>query len=195
MSLTALAVANAKGKPKPYKLFDGGGLHLLVKPSGRRYWRLNYRFGGKYKTLALGTFPTVSLAAARTKRDEAKQLIAEGIDPAVQRRIDKLTRQGEGGNTFKAIAEEWIEKLEREGGRTVGCKVLRGRGAHGRHVSVCHTGTGNLSARMAREGWAVADRAAPRILNFRSEEGMARFLRKNIWSRSFDDPAAWRRTH
>jgi len=87
MSLTALAVANAKGKPKPYKLFDGGGLHLLVKPSGRRYWRLNYRFGGKYKTLALGTFPTVSLAAARTKRDEAKQLLREGTNRAVQRRL------------------------------------------------------------------------------------------------------------
>jgi len=113
--LTDLAVRNAKPRGKPYKLADSGGLYLLVTAKGHRYWRFDFRYGGKRSTLALGVYPEVSLSEARTKRDEAKQLLREGTNRAVQRRIEKLTRQGEGGNTFKAVAEEWIEKLEREG--------------------------------------------------------------------------------
>jgi len=115
MALTALAVNGAKEKEKPYKLSDSGGLYLLVNPNGSRYWRLNYRFLGKGKTLALGTFPSVSLAEARSKRDKAKKLLVEGIDPSEKRRVDKLTSHIATENTFKAIAEELVGKLEREG--------------------------------------------------------------------------------
>lgn len=113
--LTNIAVKNAKPRSKPYKMSDGQGLYLLVKPNGGRYWRIDYRFADKRKTLALGVYPTVSLAEARAKRDETKRLIAEGKDPAAQRQIEKLTGGAGSGTTFQEIAEEWLAKLEAEG--------------------------------------------------------------------------------
>src|SRR5262249_48545158 len=95
------------------KLSDSGGLHLLIQPNGSKLWRLAYRFGGKQKTLAIGVYPTVTLKHARDKRDEAKRLLADSIDPAMQRRLDRLTAAR--GNTFRAVAEELLVKLEREG--------------------------------------------------------------------------------
>jgi Arm domain-containing DNA-binding protein len=98
---------------RPIKLSDSGGLYLLISPHGSKLWRLAYRFGGKQKTLAIGAYPTSTLKAAREKREEAKRLLANGIDPSAQRRLDKqikLTR-----NTFKAVAEEVLAKLEKEG--------------------------------------------------------------------------------
>ena len=84
MGLTAVAIKAAKGTVKPYKLTDSDGLHLLVLPSGGRYWRMNYRFLGKQKTLALGVWPEVELADARAKRDETRRPLAKGINPAQQ---------------------------------------------------------------------------------------------------------------
>ncbi|ELE6755627.1 DUF4102 domain-containing protein, partial [Salmonella enterica] len=81
MKLNARQVETAKPKDKPYKMADGGGLYLLVKTNGSRYWRLKYRIDGKEKLLALGVYPDVSLADARAKRDEARKGIAGGIDP------------------------------------------------------------------------------------------------------------------
>ena len=86
MALTLFALQNAKPKEKPYKLSDGEGLHLLVQPNGSKWWRFRYQFAGKEKMLSLGTFPEVTLASARTKRNEARSLVAEGIDPSQQRR-------------------------------------------------------------------------------------------------------------
>ncbi len=83
MPLTDKAVKNAKAGDKPVKLFDGGGMFLLVTPAGQRYWRLKYRVNGKEKLLALGVYPDVSLAVARKKRDEAREKLAAGIDPNV----------------------------------------------------------------------------------------------------------------
>ena len=77
-------------KEKPLKLSDGGGLHLLVQPSGRKVWRFRYRFAGRENMLAFGTFPVVSLAEARRKRDEARKLLSDGTDPAVKRRLDRI---------------------------------------------------------------------------------------------------------
>ncbi len=108
MSLTDIRVRNAKPGEKPTKLSDGGGLHLLIQPSGSKLWRLAYRFGGKQKTLAFGVYPKVSLAEARSRRDEAKRLLIRNLDPSAQRRIDN-------GNTFTAVAKELLAKLEREG--------------------------------------------------------------------------------
>ena len=84
-------VRNAKRADRPIKLSDSGGLHLLIQPNGSKLWRLAYRFGGKQKTLAIGVYPTVTLKHAREKRDEAKRLLADRIDPSTHRRLEKLT--------------------------------------------------------------------------------------------------------
>jgi hypothetical protein len=92
MALTLFAIQNAKPKEKPHKLSDGNGLHLLVETNGSRLWRFRYQFDRKEKMLSLGAFPEVSLASARTKRDDARKLVAEGIDPSQQKRLDKIER-------------------------------------------------------------------------------------------------------
>jgi integrase len=112
MPLRDVALRNAKPAPRSRKLSDGGGLHVLIQPSGSKLWRLAYRFAGKQKTLAIGLYPTVSLDEARRHRDEAEKLLARSIDPSVQRKADK--HAGKEG-TFRAVAEEVIAKLEREG--------------------------------------------------------------------------------
>ena len=112
MPLRDTNVRNAKPGPRPRKLSDGGGLHVLIRPSGSKLWRLAYRFAGKQKTLALGVYPAVSLEEARRQRDEAKKLLVRSIDPSVQRKTDK--HAGKEG-TFRAVAEEVLAKLEREG--------------------------------------------------------------------------------
>src|SRR5262249_43011407 len=106
-------VRNAKPGAHPIKLSDAGGLHLLIQPHGSKLWRMAYRFDGKQRTLALGVYPTVTLQEAREQRDGAKRLLAKGIDPSARRRLEKQTEAS--GNTFKAIAEEVLNKLEKEG--------------------------------------------------------------------------------
>lgn len=90
MALTDAKIRAAKPTDKAYKLTDGAGMFLLVHPNGSRYWRLRYRILGKEKTLALGVYPEVSLSEARTKRDEARKLISEGVDPCEQKRAKKV---------------------------------------------------------------------------------------------------------
>ena len=111
--LTDVRVRKAKPSHRAFKLSDAGGLHLLIQPHGSKLWRLAYRFAGKQKTLAFGAYPTVSLQEARERRDAAKRLLAKGIDPSAQRRLHKKAIGV--GNTFKAVAEEVMAKLEREG--------------------------------------------------------------------------------
>lgn len=115
MPLTDRAVHNAKGGPKPYKLADGGGLYLLVKPDGARYWRMDFRFAAKRGTLAFGVYPDTSLADAREKRAAARKQIASGIDPAARRKLDKVAAAMGAENTFRVVAEELLAKLGREG--------------------------------------------------------------------------------
>jgi hypothetical protein len=112
MPLKDTAVRNAKPSAKPRKLSDGGGLHVLVQPTGSKLWRLAYGFAGKQKTLALGVYPAISLAEARSRRDDAKKLLARSIDPSLQR---KAAKQAGRDGSFRAVAEEVITKLEREG--------------------------------------------------------------------------------
>tara|TARA_B100000575_G_scaffold126907_1_gene101143 strand:+ start:220 stop:528 length:309 start_codon:yes stop_codon:yes gene_type:complete len=85
--LTALAVARAKAKDKPYKLSDQGGLYLLITSSGK-YWRYNYRFAGKRKTLAVGVYPEISVAEARKRHQSARRLLGDGIDPSADKKIE-----------------------------------------------------------------------------------------------------------
>jgi Arm DNA-binding domain len=111
MPLTDTAIRNAKPRRNVSKLSDGGGLYLLIQPHGAKLWRLAYRFGGKQKTLALGIYPTVSLADARARRDAAKKILEDGGDPSVQRKLDKQAR----GNSFRLVAQELLDKMRREG--------------------------------------------------------------------------------
>jgi integrase len=110
--LTDVAVRKAKPSSQPRKISDGGGLHVLVQPTGSKLWRLAYRFAGKQKTLAIGVYPIVSLEEARRQRENAKKLLARSIDPSVQRRAD---RQAGKQGTFRAVADEVLVKHEREG--------------------------------------------------------------------------------
>ena len=112
MSLTDAKVKNAKAIDKQLKLYDTAGLFLLVVPtrkgSGKR-WRFKYRFNGQEKLLALGTYPDVSLAKARSKRDEARQLLADGIDPNEQKKKNQQSLSEAQANTFEKLALQWLE--------------------------------------------------------------------------------------
>ena len=110
MPLTDTSVRNARGKGKPYKLSDGGGLHLLVNPDGARYWRLAYRFAGKQKTLALGVYPTVTLSSARGARQIAKQQLSSGTDPGDAKKRAKRAAKLSSENAFEPTAREFIQK-------------------------------------------------------------------------------------
>lgn len=109
--LTVLECKNAKPAEKPYRLSDGMGMYLEVTPTGAKYWRLKYRFAGKEKRLALGVFPEVSPADARTARDKARKLLAEDIDPGELRKINKVMRHDRAENSFEAVAREWFAKF------------------------------------------------------------------------------------
>jgi hypothetical protein len=113
--LTALAIENAKSREKPYKLADGNGLNVLISPGGSKLWRFRCRFGGKQLMLSLGGYPETTLASAREKRDAARKLIANGIDPSEQRKLDKLAEAAAADNTFGAIAEEHLKSLQENG--------------------------------------------------------------------------------
>lgn len=113
--LTATSVAHAKAKEKPYKLSDRDGLYLLVKPSGTRYWRMNYRFHGSQRTITFGRFPEILLVDARERLLEARRLLAKGIDPVDQAKLDKIADSLAASNTFKAVSDDWLEKMRLEG--------------------------------------------------------------------------------
>jgi integrase len=107
MALTDTALRNLKLADKQYKLTDAQGMYLLITPSGGKYWRLKYRYGGKEKTLALGTYPEVPLKEARDKRDQARKQITEGHDPSQLKKQKKLKQQVCAENSFETIAREW----------------------------------------------------------------------------------------
>lgn len=109
MPLTDTAIRTAKPTEKPYKLTDEKGLFLLINPNGAKWWRLKFRFDGKEKLLSFGTYPDVGLKDARNKRDEARKLLAAGVDPAENRKAQKAARQELNANSFEVIAREWLE--------------------------------------------------------------------------------------
>ena len=105
--LTDIQPRNAKGRDKPYKLADGGGLYLLVNPDGAKYWRLDYRFADVRRTLAFGKYPLVSLAEARDKRTAARKLIDAGIDPGQDKKEKARIAAEKNAHTFEKLAREW----------------------------------------------------------------------------------------
>nr|WP_132388557.1 integrase arm-type DNA-binding domain-containing protein [Novosphingobium sp. PhB165] len=112
--LTAQSVAHARPQSKPYKLSDRDGLYLLIKPSGARYWRMNYHFHKVQKTASFGRYPEVGLAEARERLLDARRLLKDGIDPNRQAKLNKIEASVAAANTFRAIAEEWLEKVRLE---------------------------------------------------------------------------------
>jgi len=123
--LFATTVTSARPREREYKLTDGAGLYLLVKPNGRKLWRLNYAYLGKQRTLSFGAWPDVSLADARERRDEARKLIAAGLDPSHEAKLAEARAMLSEENSFKLVAEEWVAKQEREGMSEVTLSKIR----------------------------------------------------------------------
>ena len=107
--LTDTKVRTAKPRPKSYKLADSNRLYLLVTPSGGKLWRWNYSYDGKQKSMAFGAYPIVSLADARSKRDEAVTILSEGRDPAIAKKLSIKANIEAGRLTFERVAREWYE--------------------------------------------------------------------------------------
>ena len=108
MPLTDVTIRNARPGDKPVRMFDGGGLYLEVSPAGGKLWRLKYRIDGKEKRLALGAYPEVGLKDARARRDEARKLLANDVDPGESRKAAKASRDGLAGDCFEPICREWL---------------------------------------------------------------------------------------
>ena len=103
MPLTAIAIRNAK----PVRLYDSGGIYLEIAPTGSRWWRFAYRFGGKRKLISLGVFQDIPLAVAREWRDAVRKLLVDGKDPSAKRQADKREVTDRATNCFEAVAREW----------------------------------------------------------------------------------------
>lgn len=125
MALTDSAIRNAKPTEKQRKVADEKGLFLLVSPSGGKWWRLKYRFGGKEKLLSLGTYPEVGLKDARERRDAARRLLADGIDPSENRKATKAAKGERAANSFEVVAREWYAKFSSTWNENHGTRIIR----------------------------------------------------------------------
>jgi len=125
MALTDTEIRKAKPGEKSIRMFDGGGLYLEITPAGGKLWRLKYRFNAKEKLLAFGTYPDVSLAKARDRRDDARRLLADGIDPSAHRKSTKSMQAGLNANTFEVIGREWHAKVASTQAESTYTKRLR----------------------------------------------------------------------
>jgi integrase len=125
MALTDTAIRKTKPTDKPYKVADEKGMFLLVAPTGGKLWRMKYRFEGKEKLLSFGTYPDVPLIRAREKRDEARKLLASGIDPGEHLKAVKATKAERAANSFEVVAREWYGKYSPGWAEHHGNRVLR----------------------------------------------------------------------
>jgi integrase len=113
--LSEFKIRKAKPAAKPYKLYDGFGLFLLVNPSGSKLWRQRYRYLGRENLLTHGAYPLITLAKARQRRDEVRRQLAEGNDPAAKRKMERIAAETLARTTFKLVAEEHVQSLEERG--------------------------------------------------------------------------------
>jgi Phage integrase central domain/Arm DNA-binding domain len=125
MPLTNTAIRNAKPGSKPTRLFDERGLYLEVSPTGGKWWRLKFRFEGKEKRLSLGVYPDVPMKDARDRRDTARKLLADGIDPSENRKAQKLARADSAANSFEVVAREWLSKYSTIWAANHGDRIIR----------------------------------------------------------------------
>lgn len=123
MSLTDAKIKSLKMEDTAYKKADGKGLSLMVKPTGTKAWRFSYSFNSKRKTLSLGTYPETSLKLARQKRDDAQELLAQGIDPSAHRKEAKAASKGDIPNNLRSIVSEFLEIKKQEWSDTTFRKV------------------------------------------------------------------------
>ena len=123
--LTDVAARKAKPEGSPHRMTDGDGMYLLVQPNGSKYWRLDYRFAGKRKTLALGVYPAVSLLEARERRNAARKLLANGADPGDIKKAKKAASVALTENSFEIVAREWFMKHAPNWAGTHSSKVIR----------------------------------------------------------------------
>lgn len=130
MALTDTAIRSLKVTDVKQKLSDGGGLQLWVLPGGTKTWRYAYRFNGAQKDIVLGQYPTVGLAEARKRRNDAKAVLASDIDPSQQKKLAKITKALSDAATFDAVAEEYLAKKMREGMAASTVKRLRSQLSH-----------------------------------------------------------------
>ena len=114
MPLTDTAIRQARPRTKPFKLFDERGLYIEVRPGGGKWWRLKFRYGGKEKLLSLGTYPDVGLKLARERRDEARVLLATGVDPSANRKAVKAGRMDRNASSFEVVSREWLAKFAKD---------------------------------------------------------------------------------
>lgn len=125
MKLSEMAVRKAKPELKAYKMADGGGMYIEVMPNGSKYWRLKYRINGKEKKLALGVYPDVPLSLARDRRDQARKLIAQNLDPSETKKAVKAAGIEKAANSFEVIAREWVTNFMAEKSETHTGRILR----------------------------------------------------------------------
>lgn len=125
MALTDTAIRNTKPADKPLKLTDERGLYLLLKPNGSRWWRFDYRYGDKRKTLSMGVYPDVSLKEARNRRDEARKLLASDVDPGENRKAVKAAKLEKAANSFEVVAREWYAKYSPTWNESHGERIIR----------------------------------------------------------------------
>lgn len=125
MSLTNIACRNAKPCPKPYKLADDRGLYLEIAPSGSKWWRFKFTFAQKENRISLGVYPDISLAEARERRDAARKLLANGVNPSLHRKLEKARNIAAAANTFETVAREWFAKHSPRWAASHSDKLLR----------------------------------------------------------------------
>lgn len=125
MPLTDTAIKNAKPSEKTTRMYDGGGLYLEVAPSGGKWWRLKYRYGGKEKRISLGIYPDISLKDARQRRDDARKLLANEVDPGENRKAVKAAKSELSANSFEIVAREWFAKFKPNWAKTHSDKIIK----------------------------------------------------------------------
>ena len=125
MPLTDALIRTAKPAEKPYRLYDEGGLYAEVSTAGGKLWRMKYRFDGKEKRLALGAYPEIGLKEARERREEARKLLANGVDPGTVKKAQKAARLERAANSFEVLAREWYEKQTGTWSDSHGVRILR----------------------------------------------------------------------
>ncbi|HUX89885.1 MAG TPA: integrase arm-type DNA-binding domain-containing protein [Gallionellaceae bacterium] len=125
MPLTDTAIRNAKPGAKPAKLFDERGLFMIVTPTGGKWWRFRYKFADKEKLLSLGVYPDVGLKDARQRREDARKLLADGIDPGENRKAMKAVKQDRAANSFEVITREWYGKHAPNWAEHHGDRIIR----------------------------------------------------------------------
>jgi len=125
MALTDIAIRNAKPTDKPFRLSDVGGLYLLLTTTGSKWWRFDYRFAGKRKTLSMGVYPDVGLKEARERRDAARKLLANDIDPGENRKVQKAASVARSADSFEVMAREWFAKHRNTWSASHADKIIR----------------------------------------------------------------------